>query len=80
VQALRFQRYDYMGFTYWAKDFEPPVAKGDDDIGRLSMLQSITQDFLSLVFGDDSATDWRKGPLDALASLPSLQAQVQKPF
>lgn len=75
MQALGFQRYDYMGFTYWAKGLGPCVTIGDDDAGRLSMFQSITQDLCSLVFGDEAANGG-KGPLDALACLPSLQAQV----
>ena len=74
MQALSFQRYDCQGFTYWVKGLAPPVDIEDTATGRLSMLQSVAQDFGSLLFGSESAL--ARGPFDLLAGLPSPHLQV----
>lgn len=74
AQALKFQRYECMGFTYWARGLGPPDAAPGEDTGRLSFLQSMAHDLRSLVWGDVlPGGAVQAGPFDALLS--SLHAQ-----
>lgn len=75
VQGLKFERYECMGFTYWASGLERPViddhAEAPIASGRLSVLQSVLADIRSLLQSDGEPPA-AHGPLDFFTS----QAQV----
>jgi hypothetical protein len=70
LQALRFERYEFMGFTYWAHGLRPPEPEEVPAGARkLTALQSLFVDLHSLLNSDDQAVP---GPMDFL----SAQARV----
>jgi hypothetical protein len=72
MQALKFERYECMGFTYWASGLQQPQQPQEPaDTGRLTLLQSVFLDLHSLLSGDSE--QGVQGPLDFL----SAQAQVR---
>jgi hypothetical protein len=71
LQALRFERYEFMGFTYWAHGLHPPEPEElPAGTRKLSALQSLFVDLHSLLNSDDQGVP---GPMDFL----STQARVR---
>lgn len=75
MQGLKFERYECMGFTYWASGLERPVIDAHEApsaSGRLSVLQSVLADIRSLL-QTEADLPAAHGPLDFFTA----QAQVR---
>lgn len=76
MQGMKFQRYETLGFTYWARGLNAPIEEAAP-LGRLTLVQSVVQDLSGLVSGGIASMGGQKGPLDVLASLPAPHLQVR---
>eukprot|EP00892_Ulva_mutabilis_P009709 jgi/Ulvmu1/710/UM010_0082.1 len=78
--GLKFERYECMGFTYWASGLERPMIDDHAEpvaAGRLSVIQSVLADLRSLLQSDGELPS-APGPLDFFTTQAQGFAEYQQ--